>query len=152
MRLWSLSPHYLDAKGLVAGWREALLAQKVLAGQTKGYRNHPQLERFRDAAHPDHTIAEFLAGLHQESLERGYKFDASKIGSFQVQPKIEVATEQSRYEAEFLRQKLEQRSPECSQLQELQAALQAPGVEEIVLHPLFVAVPGPIARWEKVTG
>jgi len=31
MRLWSLHPRYLDAKGLVALWREGLLAQKVLA-------------------------------------------------------------------------------------------------------------------------
>ena len=30
MRLWTLHPKYLDAKGLVAAWREALLAQAVL--------------------------------------------------------------------------------------------------------------------------
>ena len=36
MRLWSLHPRYLDAKGLVALWREGLLAQAVLKGQTKG--------------------------------------------------------------------------------------------------------------------
>lgn len=43
MRLWSLHPQYLDAKGLVALWREGLLAQAVLAGQTRGYKRHPQL-------------------------------------------------------------------------------------------------------------
>ncbi|HEU5178767.1 MAG TPA: pyrimidine dimer DNA glycosylase/endonuclease V, partial [Burkholderiales bacterium] len=32
MRLWSLHPKYLDARGLVALWREALLAQAVLRG------------------------------------------------------------------------------------------------------------------------
>jgi hypothetical protein len=32
MRLWSLHPRYLDAKGLQAVWREGLLAKKVLQG------------------------------------------------------------------------------------------------------------------------
>lgn len=32
MRLWSLHPSYLDAVGLVALWREGLLARKVLQG------------------------------------------------------------------------------------------------------------------------
>ena len=41
MKLWSIHPKYLDAKGLVALWREALLAQKVLDGKTEGYKNHP---------------------------------------------------------------------------------------------------------------
>ncbi|MGP9584395.1 pyrimidine dimer DNA glycosylase/endonuclease V, partial [Micrococcaceae sp. AOP34-BR2-30] len=30
MRLWSLHPEVLDRQGLIAGWREALLAQAVL--------------------------------------------------------------------------------------------------------------------------
>ena len=47
MRLWSVHPKYLDSKGLVALWREALLAKQVLEGGTKGYRNHPQLDRFK---------------------------------------------------------------------------------------------------------
>nr|WP_253280607.1 pyrimidine dimer DNA glycosylase/endonuclease V [Arcanobacterium phocae] len=47
MRLWSIRPSQLDRAALIAGWREGLLAQKVLAGLTKGYRHHPQLERFR---------------------------------------------------------------------------------------------------------
>lgn len=46
MRIWSVHPSLLDAKGLVACWRETLLAQKVLQGLTKGYKNHPQLDRF----------------------------------------------------------------------------------------------------------
>ena len=41
MRLWSLHPAHLDRQGLIACWREALLAQKVLAGLTTGYRSHP---------------------------------------------------------------------------------------------------------------
>lgn len=52
MRLWTISFKYLDAKGLVALWREALLAKNVLAGLIKGYKNHPQLDRFY--AHENH--------------------------------------------------------------------------------------------------
>ncbi|MGA2330816.1 MAG: pyrimidine dimer DNA glycosylase/endonuclease V [Syntrophales bacterium] len=46
MRLWSLHPGYVDARGLVALWREGMLARKVLQHQTKGYKNHLQLHRF----------------------------------------------------------------------------------------------------------
>lgn len=52
MRLWSVHPKYLDTRGLTACWREGLLARKVLLGQTKGYRNHPQLIRFRNTQNP----------------------------------------------------------------------------------------------------
>ena len=48
MRLWTLHPKYLDRQGLVAVWREGLLAQAVLHSNTKGYKNHPQLDRFRN--------------------------------------------------------------------------------------------------------
>ena len=37
MRLWTLHPKYLDPQGLVALWREALLARAVLQGKTRGY-------------------------------------------------------------------------------------------------------------------
>src|SRR5438105_2599861 len=79
MRLWTVHPRYLDAKGLVAAWREALLAQKVLAGGTRGYRNHPQLERFRGQEDPDAVMAAFLAGIVEEAERRGYRFDGTKI-------------------------------------------------------------------------
>jgi hypothetical protein len=38
MQLWTLHPKHLDVRGLVALWREALLAQKILCGATRGYR------------------------------------------------------------------------------------------------------------------
>src|SRR5678815_5265415 len=79
MRLWTLHPRYLDPKGLVAAWREALLAQKVLAGATKGYRHHPQLVRFQAEPEPLEAIAAFLSGLNFEARNRGYHFDENKI-------------------------------------------------------------------------
>jgi len=47
LRLWSIHPKYLDYKGLVAVWREGLLAKRVLMGETKEYRDHPQLLRLK---------------------------------------------------------------------------------------------------------
>lgn len=151
MRLWSISPHYLDAKGLVAGWREALLAQKVLAGLTTGYRHHPQLERFKASPDPKSAIAYFLSQLHAESLQRGYKFDASKIGPYTDIEQIAVAEGQVRYEAEFLLEKIRMRAPGSSQEEQLQSALASAGVDSISLHPLFYTVPGPVAPWEKIS-
>ena len=66
MRLWTLHPKYLDAKGLVALWREALLAQKVLRGATKGYRHHPQLLRFSNSKNPPAALAAYLKAVHEE--------------------------------------------------------------------------------------
>ena len=76
MRLWTLHPRYLDPKGLVAAWREALLAQKVISGATKGYRHHPQLARFQAQSDPRDAIATFLAGLADEARSRGYHFES----------------------------------------------------------------------------
>ena len=56
MRIWTLHPRYLDPQGLVALWREALLARAVLRGGTKGYRHHPQLLRFQAHAAPRSAI------------------------------------------------------------------------------------------------
>ena len=79
MRLWSLHPKYLDARGLVALWREGLLAQAVLRGRTHGYVRHPQLDRFRAQASPVGAIADYLRGVHAEAVIRGYAFAGRKI-------------------------------------------------------------------------
>ena len=90
MRLWSLHPSLLDGKGLVALWREGLLAQQVLSGLTKGYRHHPQLARFRSCSDPVAAIAAYLHEVHRESVRRGYCFDASKIGGSRRRARIPV--------------------------------------------------------------
>src|SRR5690606_23745163 len=79
MRLWSLHPKYLDAQGLVALWRETLLAQAVLRGETRGYRSHPQLVRFKKHPTPSAAISLYLEGVHDEAVLRGYGFDKRKI-------------------------------------------------------------------------
>ena len=112
MRIWSLHPQYLDPQGIVALWRETLLAQAVLRGMTKGYQNHPQLIRFREQASPLCSIASYLQDVHREATQRGYNFDASKIGEIITAPAlIGVTTGQVDYEWQHLLAKLKARSP-----------------------------------------
>ena len=144
MRLWSLHPRHLDRAGLVAGWREALLAQAVLAGRTKGYRNHPQLERLRAAPDPVAAVGAFLHALQEEATARGYRFDRSKIDVPEPLTGIIPVTEgQLAYEWRHLGEKLAHRSPEDA---ERWAA------DEPTPHPLFTVVPGGIEGWERPAG
>ncbi len=131
MRLWSLHPRYLDRAGLVALWREALLAQAVLRGATRGYRRHPQLVRFRSHPDPEGAIAAYLEGVCREAARRGYRFDATKIGRRRTERPIPVTRGQLRYEREHLLKKLLTRDPECCN------ALLA--VDEPEPHPLFTS-------------
>lgn len=145
MRLWSLHPNHLDRSGLVACWRESLLAQAVLAGRTKGYRNHPQLERFRAEAQPLESVGAYLSGLAEEARERGYRFDATRIlspSSAEVaEPaRIPVTRGQLDYEWAHLGRKLEARSPDDAR--RWAAGTPSP-------HPLFRVVPGEIEPWER---
>lgn len=142
MRLWSLHPQHLDRAALVAAWREALLAQAVLAGKTSGYRSHPQLIRFREAEYPIDAIGAFLQGLYEEASHRGYQFNAKKIlqPSSDV-PRIPVTLGQIEYEWEHLGAKLEARDP---------AAAQRWREETPTPHPLFSIQNGDIEPWERV--
>ncbi|MBN1483386.1 MAG: hypothetical protein JXA37_01580 [Chloroflexia bacterium] len=142
MRLWSLHPRYLDRQGLLALWREALLAQKVLQGGTRGYRHHPQLARFRQQADPLAAIAAYLWGVQREAQRRGYRFRAEKIAAAPTETQIPVTRGQMIYERQHLARKLRARDPERL------AALDA--TEVPAPHPLFVVVPGPVEAWERV--
>lgn len=141
MRLWTLHPRYLDPRGLVAAWREALLAQTVISGATKGYRHHPQLARFQAQADPRAAIATFLAGLADEAQSRGYHFNASKISHLKFSGHIAETSGQLLYEWEHLKAKLRLRAP--------QIARQLRGVAMPEPHPLFRIVPGDVRDWER---
>lgn len=141
MRLWSIHPEYLDSRGLVALWREALLAQAVLRGETRGYRNHPQLARFRAQTDPPGFIAAYLEGVHAESRTRSYRFDAGRIAAAAASGQIEVTDGQIAFEWAHLIEKLARRAPE---LRARWAGVEAPRP-----HPLFRAIPGGVAEWER---
>jgi hypothetical protein len=141
MRLWTLHPRYLDARGLVALWREALLAQAVLRGQTRGYTRHPQLERFRGGGSPLGAIAGYLRGVLAESTARGYDFTAGKVGRARCPDILTVTSGQLAHEWQHLMAKLALRDPARRD------ALQA--VRRPVPHPLFRVVPGRVEGWER---
>ena len=142
MRLWTVHPKYLDAQGLVALWREALLAREVLRGRTDGYRRHPQLIRFRSCASPRMAINRYLALVHSEASNRGYTFDRTKLGRIGTGHRIAVTDGQVQYEWRWLLGKLRQRSPHIYQ--------RHIAVSRPVVHPLFRVIPGPIADWERI--
>lgn len=140
MRLWSVHPVYLDAKGLTACWREGLLARKVLLGETRGYRNHPQLSRFKTASDPLAAIDRFLAAVLAEAQSRGYHYDASKINLNADPVTVQVTRGQIEYEVEHLKKKLAGR--DRSAYERLLT------VEDIALNPLFTLAEGEIESWE----
>jgi hypothetical protein len=141
MRLWTLHPEYLDPQGLVALWRETLLAQKVLRGETKGYRHHPQLTRFRASPDPLAALGFYLRHIANEASRRGYAFDESKILETGNCDRVEETEGQLLYEWQHLKQKLAVRSP--SRLQGFE------GVSNPSPHPLFRIVPGDVREWER---
>lgn len=142
MRIWSLHPKYLDTQGLTACWRETLLAQKVLQGDTKGYRNHPQLLRFKATNDPLAYVSSYLHGLVNEAERRGFKYDRSKIvAPDDVTLQLPVARGQLEFEWQHLKNKLKARSK--NQYDNLCE------IEDYEAHPLFYVISGPIETWER---
>ena len=142
MRLWTIHPRYLDAQGLVALWREGLLAQKVLAGKTRGYRHHPQLTRFLAIHDPLAAIATYLSAVREEAVAREYSFDANKLTQSRFEGTLEETQGQLLYEWKHLRAKLKRRSPATYRI------VRAITVPEA--HPLFRILPGEVRDWERV--
>jgi hypothetical protein len=138
-------PQYFDRQALTAGWREALLAQAVIATEGRGYSRHPQLERFRADPAPLEAVGVFLTGIADEADARGYRFDRTRIllpGS--ALARIELPQGQLDYEWFHLLGKLTTRSPSVA---ERWSALATPEA-----HPIFRVVDGGIAAWERPIG
>jgi Pyrimidine dimer DNA glycosylase len=141
MRLWTVHPKYLDARGLVALWREALLARAVLRGKTRGYRHHPQLTRFREQARPVESLNRYLAVVYAEAHSRGYAFDRRKLGRAGADLRIVETRGQLAAEWVHLMCKLQQRAPERYE--------QLVTIGHPAAHPLFRLVPGRVRAWER---
>lgn len=140
MRIWSLHPKYLDSKGLIALWRETLLAKHVLEGKTKGYLNHPQLNRFKFFQHPIEAIDFYLSIVYQEAKKRNYHFDSTKFKTRSKSIKLTVTKGQLEYEWKHLLSKLEKRN--------IDHYFEISKSNDIDPHPLFIIVPGEIENWE----
>ncbi len=140
MRLWSLHPKYLDPQGLVALWREALLAQAILRGETRGYRSHPQLERFKNHPRPLAAIAVYLQAIYAEAVTRGYAFDKDKIQVAAEPAMLVVTSGQLDYEWTHLMNKLKTRN--FALYQKWQGTTPEP-------HPMFEVRVGDVEPWER---
>lgn len=145
MRLWSIHPSLLDAKGLVALWRETLLAKHVLEGKTKGYKNHPQLDRFKSTYDPLEYINTYLHEIYWEAKQRGYNFNQAKInynyvkGSFTQLP---VTYGQLYYEWQHLLTKIKKRD---------KLWFDVIKDKQIQCCNLFYVREGGIESWERTT-
>lgn len=142
MRIWSIHPQYLDSKGIVAVWRETLLAKHVLLGLTKGYTNHPQLIRFKNSVNPIKNIDFYLSEIYKEATKRNYHFDESKFEKVSFTTAIKVTKGQLDYEFQHLLSKLKVRDPK--KFDEIFR------IKEVLPHPLFTLVAGNVEFWEKV--
>jgi hypothetical protein len=141
MRLWSLHPQYLDRQGLLALWREALLAKKVLSGKTVGYKNHPQLLRFKHLPQPIAGINLYLDAIFQESQSRGYSFDQSKVDAVDLGLWIKVSSGQLNYEFSHLLKKLKKR--DALKFKQLSQE------KTVIPHPMFKVYQGRVEDWER---
>jgi hypothetical protein len=141
MRIWSIHPKYLDLKGLLAVWREGLLAQKVLMNKTKGYKYHPQLFRFKCEQNPIAAIGTYLMQIYEESNRRGYNFDKTKIIKSYFKKKIIVTSGQIIFEWEHFKSKVRIRNPIIYK--------QIKDIKKPNLNPIFINKYGKIEKWEK---
>jgi hypothetical protein len=142
MRIWTIHPKYLDRIGIVALWRETLLAKHVLEGRSKGYSNHPQLDRFKNTDNPVDSINQYLTIVYRDSVKRGYHFNKDKINWNFKQTIITVTTGQLKYEINHLLKKLKNR--------DIQSYIKIKKNKKFDVHPMFQVVEGSIENWEKI--
>ena len=140
MRLWSIHPKYLDVKGLCGLWRESIMARNALLGIRMGYKNHPQLNRFKDCKHPVDAINYYLCFVWQEAALRGYNFDKAKINWDCKKVKLKVTTGQMDYELKHLLKKLK--------IRDTKKYTEIKSTRELIPHPMFKLVAGGIEDWE----
>jgi len=141
MRIWSIHPKYLDSKGLVALWRESLLAKKVLEGKTVGYRNHPQLDRFKSSKNQLYAINQYLNNVYDESVLRNFTFDRAKFRKPIIPIFLSVSEGQIIFEFEHLLCKLKEREFHLYEILK--------ETTNIIPHPMFQIIKGDIENWER---
>lgn len=142
MRLWSIHPKYLDTKGLLAVWREGLLAKKVLEGKTKGYKNHPQLQRFKKFKDSLSAVNAYLYQVFLEAKKRSYRFNIEKIEPIILKEKISVNSDQIEYEFNHLLKKLKIRDKKIYE--------KIKDIQKIEINPVFKLKKGKVEEWEKI--
>ena len=118
------------------------MAKHVLEGKTKGYKHHPQLNRFKKAPVPLDCINQYLSVVYKESLQRGFNFTKDKI-NWEFNPStLTVTMGQLSFEKEHLLKKLLTRDK--AQYKVLL------NETNFVPHPLFKVIEGEREEWEIV--
>lgn len=143
MRIWSIAPKYIDSKGLVALWRETLLAKHVLQGKTKGYTHHPQLNRFLKHEAPIDAIDYYLHIVYQEAEARSFHFDRSKFNFVSNIKPLPITRGQLVFETQHLKSKLEKRDNNH--------LIKFKTIDIFSCHPLFYETDGEVESWEIIT-
>ena len=115
----------------------------VLEGKTLGYRNHPQLTRFKQHGEPLTAINSYLYYVWQEAEQRKYRFDQSKLAAASFCAPLPLPVGQLAFEWGHLLGKLQGR--DCERF------LRAQNVVQPKQHPIFVLVSGEIAEWERLS-
>ena len=118
------------------------MAQKVLLGKTKGYKNHPQLVRFKETENSAEAIANYLRYVADEADKRNYKFNREKIFKNSPCKSIAITEGQLEYEFRHLLSKLKTRDPFLHK--------KLKSNTKINPHPLFTKVEGGIEKWEVI--
>ncbi len=146
MRLWSIHPKYLDVRGLVAVWREGLLAKRVLEGRARGYGNHPQLLRFKRYEKPLDLIDAYLFQIYLEAKKREYSFDFSKVRGVCLYGVVTVTKGQLIYEFLHLLKKVKVRDKK--------KFYELIGTDLGTIEPnaVFKVMDGGIESWERGAG
>ena len=119
-----------------------MLAKHVLEGRTKGYTQHPQLNRFKAADNSLPLIHYYLEEVYKEAMHRNYRFDPSKFEVIEKPSGLTVTVGQLNYEMQHLLNKLQLRDKErYEQIKQL-----------IVVepHPVFNIIPGDVEDWEII--
>lgn len=110
MSLWTVHPKYLDKQGLIALWREGLLAQKSLNGELDIELNNQVWQQFKNSENPLKAIGTYLSFIASEGARRGYKLGHEKI----IYPnfddnKFDIRPQDLIFEMKHLRDKLKLR-------------------------------------------
>ena len=119
-----------------------MLAKNVLEEKTKGYKNHPQLIRFKNSANPLQGINQYLAAVYKESQTRGYHFNKDKLKIYNEPVTLTVTRKQIEYETQHLLKKLKTRD-----MERYHRLLNETNIEP---HPIFKIIDGEIEAWEIV--
>jgi hypothetical protein len=112
------------------------------AGDTRGWRNHPQLDRFKDHSETMDAIGFYPLKIREEASFRGHSYDGSKIRRpINRVALTSITTGQLLYEFSLLLERTRLRMPAWHE--KLREVYDLPKA-----YPLFEVVEGDVGRWE----